>query len=87
MEVYGRKKQDAVYNYQGQRAYRRHIAFRAVGGVSLAADLMKAEEDPPPGRGAPVGPGDRATPAGGGEDPKSLGCGVFRCEPSQALHR
>jgi len=27
VEVYGSKKQDAVYNYQGQRAYRPHIAF------------------------------------------------------------
>jgi len=55
-------KQDAVYNYQGQRltaAYR----VLAEGGVSLAADLMKADEDPA-GRGATVGSGDRATPAG-----------------------
>ena len=29
VEVYGRDKQDAVYNYQGQRAYRPHIAFWA----------------------------------------------------------
>ena len=48
VEVYGPKKQDAVYNYQGQRAYRPHIAFWAEGGVSLAADLMKADEDPRP---------------------------------------
>src|SRR5664279_3905247 len=48
VEVYGRDKQDAVYNYQGQRAYRPHIAFWAEGGVSLAADLMKADEDPRP---------------------------------------
>src|SRR5664279_2172214 len=46
VEVYGRDKQDAVYNYQGQRAYRPHIAFWAEGGVTLAADLMKADEDP-----------------------------------------
>ena len=50
VEVYGTKKQDAVYNYQGQRAYRPHIAFWAEGGVTLAADLMKADEDPRPGR-------------------------------------
>src|SRR5664279_4061511 len=48
VEVYGRDKQDAVYNYQGQRAYRPHIAFWAEGGVTLAADLMKADEDPRP---------------------------------------
>jgi hypothetical protein len=48
VEVYGGKKQDAVYNYQGQRAYRPHIAFWADGGVTLAADLMKADEDPRP---------------------------------------
>jgi hypothetical protein len=48
VEVYGTKKQDAVYNYQGQRAYRPHIAFWADGGVTLAADLMKADEDPRP---------------------------------------
>ena len=48
VEVYGRKKQDAVYNYLGQRAYRPHIAFWADGGVTLAADLMKADEDPRP---------------------------------------
>ena len=48
VEVYGRGKQDAVYNYQGQRAYRPHIAFWAEGGVTLAADLMKADEDPRP---------------------------------------
>jgi Transposase DDE domain group 1 len=48
VEVYGTKKQDAVYNYVGQRAYRPHIAFWADGGVTLAADLMKADEDPRP---------------------------------------
>lgn len=48
VEVYGRKKQDAVYNYQGQRAYRPHIAFWAEGGSPLAADLMQADEDPRP---------------------------------------
>ena len=48
VEVYGTKKQDAVYNYQGQRAYRPHIAFWAEGGVTLAADLRKADEDPRP---------------------------------------
>ena len=48
VEVYGRQKQDAVYNYQGQRAYRPHIAFWAEGGVTLSADLMKADEDPRP---------------------------------------
>ena len=48
VEVYGRKKQDAVYNYQGQRAYRPHIAFWAEGGTTLAADLMRADEDPRP---------------------------------------
>jgi hypothetical protein len=48
VEVYGPKKQDAVYNYVGQRAYRPHIAFWADGGVTLAADLMKADEDPRP---------------------------------------
>jgi hypothetical protein len=48
VEVYGPKKQDAVYNYQGQRAYRPHIAFWAEGGVTLSADLMKADEDPRP---------------------------------------
>ena len=87
VEVYGTKKQDAVYNYQGQRAYRPHIAFWADGGVTLAADLMKADEDPRPGRRATVGPGDRATPAGSGEDPVSLGRRVFRRGPGRALHR
>ena len=48
VEVYGRHKQDAVYNYQGQRAYRPHIAFWAEGGSTLAADLMRADEDPRP---------------------------------------
>jgi hypothetical protein len=48
VEVYGPKKQDAVYNYQGQRAYRPHIAFWGEGGVTLSADLMKADEDPRP---------------------------------------
>ena len=48
VEVYGPKKHDAVYNYQGQRAYRPHIAFWAEGGVTVAADLMKADEDPRP---------------------------------------
>ena len=48
VEVYGPKKQDAVYNYQGQRSYRPHIAFWADGGVTLSADLMKADEDPRP---------------------------------------
>jgi hypothetical protein len=48
VEVYGPKKQDAVYNYQGQRAYRPHIAFWSDGGVTLSADLMKADEDPRP---------------------------------------
>ena len=48
VEVYGSKKQDAVYNYQGQRAYRPHIAFWADAGTTLAADLMRADEDPRP---------------------------------------
>jgi hypothetical protein len=48
VEVYGRDKQDAVYNYQGQRAYRPHIAFWAEGGTPLTADLMHADEDPRP---------------------------------------
>ena len=37
-----------MYNYQGQRAYRPHIAFWADGAVTLAADLMRADEDPRP---------------------------------------
>jgi len=44
VEVYGRQNQDAVDNYQGQRAYRPHIAFWAEGGVTLASDLMKATD-------------------------------------------
>ncbi|MEO8814157.1 MAG: IS1380 family transposase [Mycobacterium sp.] len=48
VEVYGSKKQGAVYNYQGQRAYRCHIGFWAEAGVSVAADLMAANEDPRP---------------------------------------
>src|SRR5664280_902227 len=41
----------------------------------------------PPGSRATVGSGDRATPAGGGEDPVSLGRRVFRRGPGQTLHR
>ncbi len=48
VEVYGRQKQDAVYNYQGQRAYRAHIALWAEAGITQAADLMRADEDPRP---------------------------------------
>ena len=48
VEVYGPKKQDAVHNYQGQRAYRPHIAFWAEGGSTLAADLTRADADPRP---------------------------------------
>ncbi|MEO7126435.1 MAG: hypothetical protein ABI382_12005 [Nakamurella sp.] len=38
VEVYGSKKQGAVYNYQGQRAYHCHIGFWAEASVSVAAD-------------------------------------------------
>jgi hypothetical protein len=48
VEVYGRKKQDVVHNYEGKLAYRPHIAFWADAGVCLAADLMKADDDPRP---------------------------------------
>jgi hypothetical protein len=48
VEVYGRHKQDVVHNYQGQLAYRPHIAFWAEGGTPVAADLMRADEDPRP---------------------------------------
>ena len=48
VEVYGPKKQDAVYNYQGRRAYRPHIVVLGRGWVTLAADLMRADEDPRP---------------------------------------
>ena len=62
-----RKKQDAVYNYQGQRAYRPHIAFWAEGGVTLAADLMKADEDPRPVAAQLLDRADRALPPGVGK--------------------
>jgi len=64
VEVYGPKKHDAVYNHQGQRAYR--AAYRV---------LVRRRRHPfcgpdeggrgsMPGRRAPVGPGDRATAPG-----------------------
>ena len=60
VEVYGSKKQDAVYNYLGQRAYRPHIAFWAEGGSTLAAHSMRADGDPRP---AAAGLLDRAIAA------------------------
>lgn len=48
MEVYGPCKQDAVYAYTGQRAYRVHVGFWAEAGISLAADLMAGDADPRP---------------------------------------
>ena len=86
VEVYGRKKQDAVYNYQGQRAYRPHIAFWAEGGVTLAADLMKADEDPRPVAAQLLDRADRGAATRGGEGAVSLGRRVFRRGPGQALH-
>ncbi|HEY5881625.1 MAG TPA: transposase [Nakamurella sp.] len=64
VEVYGRKKQDAVYNYQGQRAYRPHITFWAEGGTPLAADLMRADEDPRPVAADLLDRADKALPPG-----------------------
>jgi hypothetical protein len=80
IEVYGSKKQDAVYNYQGQRAYRPHLAFWADGGVTLAADLMKATRIPARRRPV-VGPGDQSASTRGGANPLSLGRRVFRRRP------
>jgi len=64
VEVYGSKKQDAVYNYQGQRAYRPHIGFWAEGGTPLAADLMQADEDPRPAAADLLDRAVKALPAG-----------------------
>ena len=46
VEVYGRTKRGAAYNYQGQRAYRPDIALWAELGVPLAADLLAGSDDP-----------------------------------------
>lgn len=46
VEVYGRTKQGAAYNYTGQRAYRCDIALWAELGVPVAADLLAGDQDP-----------------------------------------
>jgi hypothetical protein len=46
IEVYGRTKQGAAYNYQGQRTYRADIVLWAELGVPVAADLLAGDEDP-----------------------------------------
>jgi hypothetical protein len=46
IEVYGRTKAGAAYNYQGQRTYRCDIVLWAELGVPLAADLMAGDADP-----------------------------------------
>jgi hypothetical protein len=46
VEVYGRTKRGAAYNYQGQRAYRPDIALWAGLGVPIAADLLAGNDDP-----------------------------------------
>ncbi len=47
-EVYGRKKEGAARNYQGQLAYRPHPAVWAETGWALAADLGSGKSDPRP---------------------------------------
>jgi hypothetical protein len=78
VEVYGSKKQDAVYNYQGQRAYRPHIAFWADGAVTLAADLMRADEDPRPVAGQLLDRAIAQLPAGVMKIRCRVGRRVFR---------
>jgi len=46
IEVYGRTKDGAAYNYQGQRTYRCDIVLWAELGVPVAADLLAGDEDP-----------------------------------------
>lgn len=48
VEVYGRYKQGAARNYQGQLAYRPHPAIWAETGWALAADLGSGRSDPRP---------------------------------------
>src|SRR5208283_6118434 len=47
-EVYGRHKEGAQRNYQGQLAYRPHPAVWAEAGWVLAADLGSGTSDPRP---------------------------------------
>jgi len=46
VEVYGRTKEQAVYNHGGARNLRPHIGFWAEVGVPLAAELMGGADDP-----------------------------------------
>ncbi len=80
VEVYGSKKQDAVYNYQGQRAYRCHIGFWAEAGVSVAADLMRADEDPRPVAAALLDRAVAGLPAGVGKVQCRWDAGYFAAD-------
>lgn len=64
VEVYARHKQDAIYNDQGQLAYRPHIAFWGRGWHPTGRGPDARRRGPPPGRGRSVGPGDQALPPG-----------------------
>ncbi|NLT53909.1 MAG: IS1380 family transposase [Actinomycetales bacterium] len=46
IEVYGRTKAGAAYNYQGQRTYRADVVLWAELGVPVAADLLSGADDP-----------------------------------------
>jgi hypothetical protein len=48
IEVYGRKKDGAAFNYEGRRVGRAHPATWAEAGVVLAADLGSGTDDPRP---------------------------------------
>ena len=65
VEVYGSKKQDAVYNYLGSGLPAAHRVL-GEGGSTLAADLMRADGDPRR-RGGPARPGHRGVAPGVGK--------------------
>lgn len=64
VEIYGRKKEGAAYNYQGQRVYRPHPAIWAETGWALAADLGSGKSDPRPQAPALINRAVRALPEG-----------------------
>ena len=80
VEVYGRTKQGAAYNYTGQRAYRCDIVLWAEMGVPVAADLLGGDADP---RSSVVGLIRRAhasLPAGIAQVAMRLDAGYFAAD-------
>jgi hypothetical protein len=88
VEVYGSKKRDVAYNYQGQRVGRPHVATWAQTGTVLAADLLAGDVDPRAGAAALLRRALAALPPPARVGPVRLraDAGYFAGELARAAH-